>query len=183
VKPNKLEKMSSRDACPELPIFFARELTFVASWSVILADVRQALKEGRSPVLLTERKEHLDILADKLRNEVKHLIVLSGRLSVKERRETMERLAAIPAGEERLIAATGRYLGEGFDDPQLDTLILAMPFSWKGTVVQYAGRLHREHPGKEEVRVYDYVDANVPKLLRMYKKRMKAFRDIGYAME
>ncbi len=151
--------------------------------ALVLADVQQALKEGRSPVLLTERKEHLDILADGLRSSVKHLIVLSGRLSAKERRETMERLAAIPAGEERLIAATGRYLGEGFDDPQLDTLILAMPFSWKGTIVQYAGRLHREHPGKHEVRVYDYIDANVPKLLRMHKKRLRGFRDIGYSAD
>jgi superfamily II DNA or RNA helicase len=151
--------------------------------NLVLDDVRQALKEGRSPVLLTERKEHLDILADKLRHFVKYLIVLSGRLSVKERRETMERLAAIPDGEERLIAATGRYLGEGFDDPRLDTLILAMPFSWKGTIVQYAGRLHREHPGKHEVRVYDYLDANVPKLLRMHKKRSRGFRDIGYTVE
>jgi superfamily II DNA or RNA helicase len=150
---------------------------------LILADVRQAIKEGRSPVLLTERKEHLDILTESLRDEVKRLIVLSGRLSAKERRETMARLAAIPAGEVRLIAATGRYLGEGFDDPQLDTLILAMPFSWKGTIVQYAGRLHREHPGKHEVRVYDYVDANVPKLLRMHRKRLRGFRDIGYIAE
>jgi superfamily II DNA or RNA helicase len=147
---------------------------------LILADIRQALKEGRSPVLLTERKGHLDIFVDKLRNEVKHLIVLNGRLSTKERRETMERLAAVPDGEERLIAATGRYLGEGFDDSRLDTLILAMPFSWKGTIVQYAGRLHREHPGKHEVRVYDYIDANVPKLVRMYRKRLRGFRDIGY---
>jgi len=151
--------------------------------ALILADVQQALKEGRTPVLLTERKEHLDILADRLRSNVKHLIVLSGRLSAKERRETMERLAAIPDGEVRLIAATGRYLGEGFDDPRLDTLILAMPFSWKGTIVQYAGRLHREHPGKYEVRVYDYIDANVPKLLRMHKKRLRGFRDIGYTMD
>jgi superfamily II DNA or RNA helicase len=150
---------------------------------LVLADVRQAIKEGRSPVLLTERKEHLDILTESLRGEVKHLIVLSGRLSAKERRETMARLAAIPAGEVRLIAATGRYLGEGFDDPQLDTLILAMPFSWKGTIVQYAGRLHREHPGKQEVRVYDYVDANVPKLLRMHRKRLRGFRDIGYILD
>jgi superfamily II DNA or RNA helicase len=151
--------------------------------ALILADVRQALKDGRSPVLLTERKEHLDILADGLRDDVKHLIVLSGRLSAKERRETMERLVAIPDGEVRLIAATGRYLGEGFDDPQLDTLILAMPFSWKGTIVQYVGRLHREHPGKHEVRVYDYIDANVPKLLRMHKKRLRGFRDIGYIVD
>lgn len=162
---------------------FAALVTDQRRNDLILTDVRQVLKEGRSPVLLTERKEHLDILADKLRNEVKHLIVLSGRLSAKERREAMERLAAIPAGEERLIAATGRYLGEGFDDPRLDTLILAMPFSWKGTIVQYAGRLHRTHPGKEEVRVYDYVDASVPKLLRMYKKRLSGFRDIGYTMD
>ncbi len=151
--------------------------------SLILDDVRQAIHEGRSPVLLTERKEHLDILAERLQGEVKHLIVLSGRLSAKERRETMERLAAIPENEARLIAATGRYLGEGFDDPRLDTLILAMPFSWKGTIVQYAGRLHREHPGKQEVRVYDYVDASVLKLLRMHRKRLRGFRDIGYTMD
>ncbi len=151
--------------------------------ALILADVRYALEEGRWPVLLTERKEHLDILTDSLRSDVKHLIVLSGRLSAKERRETMERLAAIPDGEARLIAATGRYLGEGFDDPRLDTLILAMPFSWKGTIVQYAGRLHREHPGKHEVRVYDYVDSNVPKLLRMHRKRLRGFRDIGYTAD
>lgn len=151
--------------------------------ALILADVRQTIQEGRSPVLLTERKEHLDILAESLRSEVKHLIVLCGRLSAKERRETMARLAAIPDGEVRLIAATGRYLGEGFDDPQLDTLILAMPFSWKGTIVQYAGRLHREYPGKHEVRVYDYIDANVPKLLRMHKKRLRGFRDIGYTLD
>src|SRR3990172_215014 len=86
--------------------------------ALILADVRQALREGRSPVLLTERKEHLDILADGLRSGVQHLIVLSGRLAAKERRETMNRLAAIPGNEARLIAATGRYLGEGFDDPR-----------------------------------------------------------------
>ncbi len=151
--------------------------------ALILADVRQAIQEGRSPVLLTERKEHLDILADGLRSDVQHLIVLSGRLSAKERRETMKRLAAIPDNEVRLIAATGRYLGEGFDDPRLDTLILAMPFSWKGTIVQYAGRIHREHPGKQEVRVHDYVDANVPKLLRMHKKRLRGFRDIGYTAD
>ncbi len=151
--------------------------------ALILADVRQAIQEGRSPVLLTERKEHLDILAEGLRGDVKNLIVLSGRLSARERREAMQRLEAIHDGEVRLIAATGRYLGEGFDDPRLDTLILAMPFSWKGTIVQYAGRLHREHPGKQEVRVYDYIDADVPKLLKMHKKRLRGFRDIGYTMD
>ncbi len=95
----------------------------------------------------------------------------------------MKRLEMIPEGEERLTAATGRYIGEGFDDPRLDTLFLAMPLSWKGTIVQYAGRLHRTHPGKQEVRVYDYVDTKVPKLFRMYKKRLKGFQNIGYNME
>lgn len=145
--------------------------------------IREALKEKRSPILLTERKEHLDILAAELKKDVRHLVVLSGRLTAKERRETMKRLEMIPEDEERLIAATGRYIGEGFDDPRLDTLFLAMPLSWKGTIVQYAGRLHRTHPGKQEVRVYDYVDTKVPKLFRMYKKRLKGFQDIGYNME
>jgi len=159
---------------------FAALVTDESRNAIILTDVKQALKEGRSPVLLTERKEHLDFLTEKLRGEVKHLVVLTGRLSAKERRETMKRLSSIPDNEVRLIAATGRYLGEGFDDPRLDTLILAMPFSWRGTIVQYAGRLHREHPGKRKVQVYDYIDANVPKLLRMHRKRLRGFRDIGY---
>jgi hypothetical protein len=150
---------------------------------LILNDVKQALKEGRMPILLTERKEHLDLLAERLCSDVRHLVVLSGRMSVKERRETMERLTSIPEGEERLIAATGRYIGEGFDDPRLDTLFLAMPFSWKGTIVQYAGRLHRTHPGKREVRVYDYVDAKVPQLLKMHKRRLRGFHAIGYRMD
>lgn len=150
---------------------------------LILCDIREALKEKRSPILITERKEHLDILAAELKNDVRHLVVLSGRLTAKERRETMKRLEMIPEGEERLTAATGRYIGEGFDDPRLDTLFLAMPLSWKGTIVQYAGRLHRTHPGKQEVRVYDYVDTKVPKLFRMYKKRLKGFQNIGYNME
>jgi superfamily II DNA or RNA helicase len=151
--------------------------------ALIVADVRKALQEGRTPILLTERTDHLDILAAELQNDVRHLVVLSGRLSAKERRETMKRLEMIPEGEQRLIAATGRYIGEGFDDPRLDTLFLAMPFSWKGTIVQYAGRLHRIHPGKTEVRVFDYVDTKVPKLLRMYKKRLKGFESMGYQLD
>lgn len=95
--------------------------------------------------------------------------------------ETMDRLAAIPEDEERLILATGRYIGEGFDDARLDTLFLALPVSWKGTLVQYAGRLHRLHPGKREVQIYDYVDRNVPMLARMFEKRLRGYRAIGYS--
>jgi len=104
-------------------------------------------------------------------------------MGAKARREVRARLAAIPADEERLVLATGRYIGEGFDDARLDTLFLAMPVSWKGTLVQYTGRLHRLHPGKTEVRIYDYVDREVPMLLRMFERRLRGYRAIGYARD
>ena len=94
-----------------------------------------------------------------------------------------QQLAAIPSDEERLVLATGRYIGEGFDDPRLDTLLLALPVSWKGTLVQYTGRLHRLHPGKTEVRIYDYVDREVTMLLRMFERRLRGYRAIGYARD
>jgi superfamily II DNA or RNA helicase len=89
-------------------------------------------------------------------------------------------LAAIPPHEERLLLATGRYIGEGFDDARLDTLFLTLPVSWRGTLVQYTGRLHRLHPGKTEVRIFDYVDRDVPMLLRMFQRRLRGYRAIGY---
>ena len=146
----------------------------------ILDDIRKALADGRSPILLTERKDHLELFAGELRDSVKHLVVLHGGMGVKQRRKIVEHLAAIPDDEERLILATGRYIGEGFDDARLDTLFLALPFSWKGMLVQYAGRLHRLRAGKAEVRVYDYVDGSVPMLAKMHEKRMKGFRTLGY---
>ena len=100
-----------------------------------------------------------------------------------ERREVTAQLAGIPEDEPRLVLATGRYIGEGFDDARLDTLFLTMPVSWKGTLVQYAGRLHRLHPGKTEVRIYDYVDREVPFFHRMFEKRLRGYRAIGYARD
>jgi superfamily II DNA or RNA helicase len=147
---------------------------------MICDDIRAALAEKRSPILLTERKDHLELLATELRDSVKHLVILQGGMGIKQRRKVMEQLAAIPDREERLILATGRYIGEGFDDARLDTLFLALPFSWKGMLVQYAGRLHRLHPDKEEVQVYDYVDGAVPILAKMHGKRMKGFKALGY---
>lgn len=129
---------------------------------------------------MTERKDHLEFLADRLRGFTRHLVVLKGGASAKQRRETLAGLAAIPATEERLVVATGRYIGEGFDDARLDTLFLTMPVSWRGTLIQYAGRLHRTHPGKAEVRIYDYVDDRVPVLSRMYERRLAGYRSIGY---
>lgn len=148
---------------------------------MILDDVIRALEEGRSPILLTERREHLAFFAKRLAQLARHLVVLQGGMGAKADREVRAQLAAIPPNEERLLLATGRYIGEGFDDARLDTLFLALPVAWKGTLVQYAGRLHRLHPGKREVRIYDYVDRDVPVLLRMFEKRPRGYRSIGYA--
>jgi len=148
---------------------------------LILDDVIQALEQGRSPILLTERKDHLEYFAARLEKFSRHLVVLQGGIGAKERREVKARLAAIPNREERLVLATGRYIGEGFDDARLDTLFLALPVSWKGTLVQYTGRLHRLHQGKTEVRIFDYVDRDVPMLLRMFENRLRGYRAIGYA--
>jgi len=147
---------------------------------LILDDVIGALEEGRSPILLTERRDHLEFFVERLEGMTPNLIALHGGLSAKERRVAVERLAAIPETEERLVIATGRYVGEGFDDPRLDTLVLALPVAWKGTVVQYAGRLHRQRAGKSEVRIHDYRDANVAVLNRMLEKRLRAYRAMGY---
>jgi len=140
-----------------------------------------AIQEGRSPILLTERKDHLEYFAERLRPIVRHLVVLQGGMTAKERRSSTDQLASIPSAAERVVIAIGRYIGEGFDDARLDTLFLAMPVSWKGTLIQYSGRLHRRHPGKAEVRIYDYVDREVPMLLRMFEKRLPTHRAIGYA--
>jgi superfamily II DNA or RNA helicase len=147
----------------------------------ILDDVIAVLQEGRSPIVLTERKEHVDYFADQLRGLVRHVVVLRGGMTAKDRRASADQLASIPDAAERLVLATGRYVGEGFDDARLDTLFLAMPISWKGTLIQYSGRLHRHHPGKTEVRIYDYVDREVPMLVRMFEKRLRTYRAIGYA--
>lgn len=150
---------------------------------LIFDDVVRALEQKRSPILLTERRDHLEHFAERLLTFTRHLVVLHGGMKPKERREVIARLAAIPAGEERLLIATGRYIGEGFDDARLDTLFLALPVSWKGTLIQYTGRLHRLHPGKTEVRIYDYVDCAVPMLMKMFDKRLRGYRAIGYARD
>jgi superfamily II DNA or RNA helicase len=146
----------------------------------IFADVIAALEEGRSPILITERKDHLKYFAKLFQPVVRHLVVLQGG-TAKSQRGSVEQIASIPDTAERLVLATGRYIGEGFDDARLDTLFITMPISWKGTLAQYVGRLHRRHPSKAEVQVYDYVDREVPMLLRMFEKRLAAYRAIGYA--
>jgi superfamily II DNA or RNA helicase len=141
------------------------------------------LDQGRSPILLTERRTQLEYFAARLRLAVRHVVVLRGGMTPKERAATVALLRSIPDAEERMVLATGRYIGEGFDDARLDTLFLAMPVSWKGTLVQYAGRLQRLHPGKKEVQIFDYLDREVPLLARMFQKRLRAYTALGYTRE
>ena len=148
----------------------------------IADDVVDAVRNGRSPLVLTERNDHLDRLEQLFAPDVPHLVVLRAGMGKKQRQAVIDRLAAVPAGESRVVLATGKYVGEGFDDPRLDTLFLTLPVSWRGTVAQYAGRLHRLFDGKREVRIYDYADVNVPMLGRMFDRRCRGYEAIGYTI-
>lgn len=148
----------------------------------IFRDLVQAVETGRSPLLLTERVEHLEVFRKLLEPLPYRTVIFRGGMGKRQRRALMEELAAIPAVEKRVILATGRYIGEGFDDARLDTLFLALPISWRGTLQQYAGRLHRGHADKTVVQIYDYLDAEVPVLLRMYHRRLKGYRAMGYTV-
>jgi hypothetical protein len=149
---------------------------------LIVADLLEAVREGRTPVVLTERTEHLRKLAEQLSPSVRHLFVLQGGMGKKKLREVLSQLASVPENEERVLLATGGYIGEGFDDARLDTLFLTLPVSWRGTIAQYAGRLHRLHDRKREVRIYDYADLNAPMLARMFDRRCKGYEAIGYTI-
>lgn len=150
---------------------------------VLVADTLKLIQEGRTPILLTERKEHAVQLVSLLEGKVQNVFLLIGSDKQKEKREKLAALQAVPADENVVVVATGKYIGEGFDSPRLDTLLLAMPISWKGTLAQYAGRLHRNYEGKNEVRIYDYVDVYVPTLERMYHKRLKGYAELGYQVK
>jgi superfamily II DNA or RNA helicase len=147
---------------------------------MIVEDVRKAVASHRSPLVLTERKEHLALLVDRLSPFVSNVIVLKGGMGSKQRQQLAQRISEIPDKEERLLISTGRYLGEGFDDARLDTLFLALPVSWRGTLTQYAGRLHRLHDMKREVVIYDYADLEVPILAKMFERRRRGYKAIGY---
>ena len=149
--------------------------------SMIVRDIVGAVRAGRSPLVLTHRTEHLEALAQSLAC-VCEVIVLKGGMGIKQRQAASARLAEWPSDKSRIILATGSYIGEGFDDARLDTLFLTMPISWKGTLQQYVGRLHRLHHGKAVVRVYDYVDILIPVLARMYGRRLKGYKAIGYEL-
>ena len=148
--------------------------------NLIVEDICKAVNTGRTPIILTNRTAHVSILAEKLKATIKNVISLTGTGTAKEKREAMQRLQTIPDSEQLVIVATGKYVGEGFDYPRLDTLFLALPISWKGLLTQYAGRLHREYEGKKDVRIYDYIDIHEPICDSMYRKRLKGYAAIGY---
>jgi superfamily II DNA or RNA helicase len=150
---------------------------------MIAGDIVRAVESGRCPLLLTGRREHLQYFAAKLAGVAQHVFVLKGGMGKRQRRETAAALAAVPENESRVILATGSYIGEGFDDARLDTLFLAMPISWKGTLQQYVGRLHRLHDNKRFVQVFEYVDNYVLMLARMYERRLKGYAAIGYVID
>ena len=146
----------------------------------IAADITLAFEQGRKVQVLTERTEHLDAIHSALAARVPPPFVLHGRMSKKQRAALIAELDALAPHAPRILLSTGKLVGEGFDHPALDTLVLAMPVSWKGTLQQYAGRLHREHASKTDVRIIDFVDAGHPALLRMWDKRQRGYRAMGY---
>ncbi len=148
---------------------------------MIVEDVVRAVQEGRSPLLLTERTDHLEQLTELLEGKIRNVVVLRGGMGKRQRVAVAKSLDDIGDNRERVIVATGRYIGEGFDDARLDTLFLALPISWRGTLQQYAGRLHRMYDRKKEVLIYDYIDSGIPMLARMYEKRLRGYKAIGYS--
>jgi superfamily II DNA or RNA helicase len=153
-----------------------------ARTGAIAAEVINAYGQSRKVLVLTERTEHLDAIQTALGDKIPSLFVLHGRIAKKQRATLIAELNALPPDAARVLLATGKLVGEGFDHPPLDTLVLAMPVSWKGTLQQYAGRLHREHATKTDVRIIDFVDTGHPALLRMWEKRQRGYRAMGYRL-
>ena len=148
--------------------------------NLIIEDIAANLTEGRTPLVLTARTSHVDILVEECRKICTNVIRLVGNDPPKTKREALATLGSVPNDASLVVVATGKYVGEGFDLPRLDTLMLALPVSWKGLIAQYTGRLHRDFPGKKEVRIYDYVDLRFPVCEKMYRKRLHGYRNVGY---
>lgn len=176
----------SLHACIDLPLeagiqdVFRHLANDLGRTAAIVSEIGRTFSQGRKVLVLTERTDHLEAISAALDGEIPQLFVLHGRMSRKQRAALIEKLEALPPEAPRVLLATGRLVGEGFDHPPLDTLVLAMPVSWKGTLQQYAGRLHREHANKADVRIIDFVDTGHPALLRMWDKRRRGYTAMGY---
>ena len=153
--------------------------------NLIVADATKAIEEGRTPIVLTTLTEHVQRLTQMLSAKFSDTTIISlvGSEKAKEKREKMAQLQAVKPEEKLIVVATGKYVGEGFDYSRLDTLMLAMSVSWKGLIAQYAGRLHRDHADKENVKIYDYIDIHIPLADLMYRRRLKGYAEIGYTIE
>lgn len=184
VRPTSFQSMApaSSDKRAAFQALYQELSTDDARNRAICDDVVEALAHGRSPLVLTERNDHLDRLAALLADQTQHLLLFRGGMGKKKREAVAARLRAIPADEGRVLLATGKYIGEGFDDARLDTLMLTLPVSWRGTIAQYAGRLHRLYDSKCEVQVYDYADLQEPMLARMFDRRCRGYEAVGYTI-
>jgi superfamily II DNA or RNA helicase len=185
--PHDLEVVPrSRDARIDLPLeagiqdVFRHLANDRVRTEAIAGEIESAFRQGRKVLVLTERTEHLDAILAALDGKVPHPFALHGRVSKKQRAALIRELDALPPDAPRVLLATGKLVGEGFDHPPLDTLIMAMPVSWKGTLQQYAGRLHREHTTKTNVRIIDFIDTGHPALLRMWDRRQRGYRAMDY---
>ncbi len=147
---------------------------------LIVSDVMKNYKCNRNSLILTERIAHVELLVKKLSEIIPSVMSLTGKTGVKKSKEILNKISNISSEEPLILVATGKYIGEGFDEPRLDTLFLTLPVSWKGTLLQYVGRLHRLHKNKKEVHVYDYIDINVRMLEKMYNKRLNGYASFGY---
>ena len=163
--------------------YYAELVKNEARNELIAEDVKNAVKNGRTPLVLSDRIEHLETLEKHLKNSAKNVILITGRGTSKQKKTQLEKLNSIPKEESLIVLATGKYAGEGFDQQRLDTLRPVFPFSWKGTLAQYCGRLHRNFAGKNEVQIYDYVDFRIPVFDRMYQNRLKDYRQLGYSVK
>jgi superfamily II DNA or RNA helicase len=148
----------------------------------IVAEALACWRAGRKLLLLSERTDHITAIAAALEGQVPNLFLLHGRLSARQRSATLNALKELPPESPRIVLATGRLVGEGFDHPPLDTMLLAMPVSWKGTLQQYAGRLHRQQSGKTSVRIIDWLDLGPPVTQRMWERRLRGYRAMGYSL-
>nr|WP_241808990.1 DEAD/DEAH box helicase [Vibrio ordalii] len=170
--------LSSNEPKPHISEIYRWLMLHPVRNAAIVEGIQNEVANGRVPIVLTERREHANIIAGLLNDAGITHQILVGSMKKKQQAEAMSKLDST-----QVIVATGRFVGEGFDLPRLDTLILALPVSWKGSLIQYVGRIQRDYKGKEEVKVIDYVDAKIPMLLRMFNKREKGYRALGFSSE
>lgn len=147
---------------------------------MIVDDAVDCINRGRTPIIITKFKEHAEILKRSLENKADNIFLLQGGRGNKERERIRKAMQNVPKDESLIVVAIGQYIGEGFNFPRLDTMLLAVPIAWSGNVEQYAGRLHRDYEGKDDVIIYDYVDSHIRVLEKMYYKRLRAYKNIGY---